>query len=222
MTLIFLSQKKKPYMFLGKPSLRILLCRKDLPLAWLSSLQVPPMQPRRQQLPASQPRSPETETQPDPIAPPADRQERRADRRAEGTRWWSQRLVSPPTHGAVMQRRDVTAQTCSGMKRPGLWVVVKLYVWCLQLFLTWLPHTVTILSKLIGSKKKKKEKKYVPNYHLQTFLTRIFFPCWGQSVNLNCDKSSRGSKYTTAAEEKVLIWFLWLNLTSCWGGRKMN
>lgn len=43
-------------MFLGKPSLRILLCRKDLPLAWLSSLQVPPMQPRRQQLPASQPR----------------------------------------------------------------------------------------------------------------------------------------------------------------------
>lgn len=156
-------------MFLGKPSLRILLCRKDLPLAWLSSLQVPPMQPRRQQLPASQPR------EGDSAWPPADRQERRADRRAQGTRWWSQRLVSPPTHGAVMQRRDLPAQTCSSMKRPGLWVVVKLYVWCLQLFLTWLPHTVTILSKLIGSKKKKKEKSMSPITTFKLSSLAFFF-----------------------------------------------
>lgn len=178
-------------MFLGKPSVRILLCRKDLPLAWLSSLQVPPMQPRRQQLPASQPRDGDS-AWPDSTAC-----------RPAGTPRW------PPCGGDEMMEPEASfrlqhmARWCrggtslpSGMKRPGLWVAVKLYVWCLQLFLTWLPHTVTILSKLIGSKKKK---KYVPNYHLQTFLTRIFFPCWGQSVNLNCDKSSRGSKYTTAA-----------------------
>lgn len=70
--------------------------------------------------------------------------------------------------------------------------------------------------------KKKKKEEVCPQLPPSNFPHSHFFRCWGQSVNLNCDKSSRGSKYTTAADEKVLIWFLWLNLTSCWGGRKMN
>lgn len=145
-----------------KPSWKILLPRKDLPSAWL---QVPPMQPWQQpaclQPPAGGPADPATAT-------PADRRRLRADRND-----------GPKAHfSSNTWRGDVEeGPPCSDrMKRPWVWVLVKLCDVCNFLERGYMPHTD---SKLNGSKKKS-----VPNYCLQNCPHPHFFLCRGQSVNV--------------------------------------